>query len=66
MGLKKIFIPSTGGDLVFNLNSLSPYAKSSIIYDIDHDEQIIIMPQPLNPLTENFGYDEMHLSMGLK
>jgi len=62
MELKKIFIPSAGVDLVFNLNSLSPYAKSSIIYDIDHDEQTIIVAQPLNPLTKNLEYDEMHLT----
>ncbi|MCK5098616.1 MAG: hypothetical protein KAR45_10970 [Desulfobacteraceae bacterium] len=62
MELKKIFIPSVGVDLVFNLNSLTPYAKSSIIYDINHDNQTVIIAQPLNPVTKNAIYDEMHLT----
>ncbi|MCK5312269.1 MAG: hypothetical protein KAJ62_09170 [Desulfobacteraceae bacterium] len=62
MELKKIFTPSTGVDLVFNLNSLTPYAKSSIIYDINHEEQTVIIAQPLNPVTKNTKYKEMHLT----
>ncbi|MCK5541046.1 MAG: hypothetical protein KAI40_00015 [Desulfobacterales bacterium] len=62
MELKKIFIPSMGVDLVFNINSLVPYAKSSIIYDINCDDQTIIVAQPLNPITKNANYTEMHLT----
>jgi hypothetical protein len=62
MELKKIFIPSMGVDLVFNLNSLSPYAKSSIIYDINYEDQTVIIAQPLSPVTRNTNYTEMHLT----
>ncbi len=62
MELKKIFIPSVGVDLVFNLNSLTPYAKSSIIYDINYDDQTIIIAQPLKPITKNASFTEMHLT----
>ena len=62
MELKKIFLPSVGVDLVFNLNSLTPYAKSSIIYDINHDDQTVIIAQPLNPVTKNASYNELHLT----
>ncbi len=62
MELKKIFCPSVGVDLVFNLNSLTPYAKSSIIYDINYDDQTVIIAQPSNPVTKNTSYKEMHLT----
>ncbi len=62
MDFKKIFTPSVGVDLVFNLNSLTPYAKSSIIYDINHDDQTIIIAQPLKPITKNTTFTEMHLT----
>jgi hypothetical protein len=62
MELKKIFIPSTGVNLVFNLTSLAPYAKSSIIYDINYNDQTVIIAQPLNPVTKNNDYNEMHIT----
>jgi len=62
MDLSKIFIPSVGVDLVFNLNSLTPFAKSSIIYDIDYTNLLAIIAQPLNPVTSNAKYSEMHLT----
>ena len=51
-----------GVDLVFNINSLTPYAKSSIIYDINYDDQTIIVAQPLNPVTKNANFTEMHIT----
>ncbi len=66
MELKKIFIPSMGVDLVFNLNSLTPYARSSIIYDINYNDNTVIIAQPLNPVTLNADYDEMHLTVVIK
>ncbi len=66
MEFKKIFSPSLRVDLVFNLNSLTPYAKSSIIYDINHHDHTIIIAQPLNPVTKNTKYDEMHLTAVIK
>ncbi len=62
MELEKIFSPPTGVDLVFNLTSLVPYAKSSIIYDVNYDEQTIIIAQPLSPIKKKIDYDELHLT----
>ncbi len=62
MDLSKIFLPSTGVDLVIDLNSLNPQTKSSIIYDIDYDDNSVIIAQPLNPVTKNIKYKEMHLT----
>ncbi len=62
LSLEKIFIPSAGVNIVFNLNSLTPHSRSSIIYDIDHEKQTIIIAQPLYPITPHTAYDEMHLT----
>lgn len=60
--LRTIFLPSVGVDIVFNINSLAPYSRSSIIYDTDHINQTIIIAQPLTPLSKNTQFKEFHLS----
>ncbi|MCP4553275.1 MAG: PilZ domain-containing protein [Bacteroidetes bacterium] len=64
MSLKvdSIFMPSVGVDLVFNINSLNPISRSSIIYDTDHKNQTITIAQPLIPITASTTYDELHLT----
>lgn len=58
----KIFLPSVGVDIVFNMNSLTPYSRSSIIYDVDFNKKEIIIAQPLSPFSNNTVFKELHLT----
>jgi len=60
--LDKIFLPSVGVDIVFNMNSLVPYSRSSIIYDVDFKKKEIIIAQPLSPFSKNTVFKELHLT----
>lgn len=64
--IEKHFSPSTGVELVFNLNSISPYSKTSIIYDTDVDNRRILIAQPQRPLTRNMEYEDLHITTVLK
>lgn len=61
--IEKIFLPSSGVDIVFDLNSLTPFCRTSIIYDIDLKKQTIIVAQPLIPLTKSTQFSELHLTI---
>ncbi|MBF0258079.1 MAG: PilZ domain-containing protein [Desulfamplus sp.] len=63
---EEIFEPSTGVEIVMNLNSLHPLAASSIIYDTAHPKKNIIVAQPLHHITPSTSFDEMHLTTLLK
>lgn len=60
--VKKIFFPSVGVNLVFNINTDFPISKSSIIYDADFKEQTITIAQPIVPVTQNTPFEELHLT----
>ena len=60
--IDKIFLPSAGVDMVFNMNSLAPYSRSSIIYDIDLKNCEIIIAQPLTPFSKSTRFNELHLT----
>lgn len=60
--VEKIFTPSCGIDLVVNLNSLTPYSRPSIIYDVDHDRSVIIAAQPHIRFTEKTDFNELHIT----
>lgn len=60
--VKKIFFPSVGVDLVFNINTDSPISKSSIIYDADFKKQTITIAQPIVPVTRNTPFEQLHLT----
>ncbi len=60
--MDKIFLPSTGVDLVFNTNSLAPYSRASIIHDISLKNNEIIIAQPLTPFSKNTQFKELHLT----
>lgn len=55
-------MPSVGVDLVFNINSVAPYSRSSIVYDINPGEKTVTIAQPNTPLTPSTVYDELHIS----
>ncbi|MFA5905632.1 MAG: PilZ domain-containing protein [Desulfobacula sp.] len=44
------------------MNSLSPYSRSSIIYDIDLKKQTIIIAQPIIAFSKNTYFRELHLT----
>ena len=60
--IEKIFAPSVGVEIVFNLSSLSPSSMPSIIYDIDHARQRIVVAQSLIPIKPNTVPKEVHLT----
>lgn len=64
--IEEIFAPSTGVEIVLNLNSLNPSAASSIIYDVNHLKQTIIVAQPLHQITPSTSFEEIHLTTLLK
>ncbi len=59
---EKIFLPSIGVDMVFNMNDLAPYARSSIIYDTDHKSQTIVIAQPHTPFSKNTRFKDLHIT----
>jgi len=60
--INNIFLPSVGVDMVFNMNSLAPYSRSSIIYDVDYKNKTITIAQPLTPFSKNTAFKELHLT----
>lgn len=60
--LEKIFIPSLGVDLVFNTESLAPYSRSSIIYDISPAANTVTIAQPQTPFTQNTTFRDLYLT----
>ncbi len=60
--IKQIFIPSVGIDIVFNMDSLTPYSRSSIIYDVNYNDKTIIIAQPLTPFSKNTTFKQLHLT----
>ncbi|MFO7750430.1 MAG: PilZ domain-containing protein [Desulfobacteraceae bacterium] len=67
LDISRIFCPSRGVELAFDLNSLYPTAKSSIIHDTDHDNRRIVVAQPMAPVTPGATAEkEMHITTLLK
>ena len=60
--VESIFQPSMGVDLVFDMDSLNPVSRSSIIYDTDHANQTITIAQPIVAVTGETSYDQLHLT----
>ena len=49
-------------DLVFNMNSLAPYSRSSILYDVDFENESITIAQPRTALSQKTTFRELHLT----
>ncbi len=62
LNVENIFQPSVGVDLVFDMNSLTPYSRSSIIYDTDYRSRTVTIAQPLRVITRNTVFKELHLT----
>ncbi|SDT84534.1 PilZ domain-containing protein [Desulfobacula phenolica] len=60
--ISKIMLPSVGVDMVFNINSLAPYCRPSIIYDINVANTSIIIAQPHIPFLKDTNFKELHLT----
>ncbi|WP_218576721.1 PilZ domain-containing protein [Desulfobacter latus] len=60
--VKKIFFPSVGVSIVFNINSDFPVSKSSIIYDADFKKQTITIAQPIPPISLATSFEQLHLT----
>ena len=60
--IDKIFLPSVGVDLVFDMDSLTPVSRSSIIYDTHYEDQTITIAQPLVPITADTQFEQLHLT----
>ncbi|MBU2429882.1 MAG: hypothetical protein KKH99_04235 [Proteobacteria bacterium] len=64
--LEKIFVPSLGVDMVFDMDSLAPYSRSSIIYDIDTDTSTVTIAQPHIPFSKNTKFKDLYLTTIIK
>ncbi|MCP4116839.1 MAG: hypothetical protein GY737_15775 [Desulfobacteraceae bacterium] len=64
--IEKIFNPSVGVEIVFNLSSLSPSSMPSIIYDVDHARKRIVIAQSLIPIKPSAVPKEVHLTTLVK
>lgn len=64
--IDKVFAPSAGVDIVFNLNSLTPSSRASIIYDVDHGAKSIIVAQPLIQIRPDLAPKEFHITTLIK
>ncbi len=60
--IESILTPSVGVDLVFNLNSINPISRPSIIHDTDFKKKTITIAQPLIAITSATTYDTLHLA----
>lgn len=60
--VEDIFLPSVGADLVFDMNSLNPVSRSSIIYDTDFQHQTITLAQPIVPVSSTTKFEQLHLT----
>lgn len=49
-------------ELIFNINSLEPYSRSSIIYDVDFKNETITIAQPLTAFSKKTVFKELHLT----
>ncbi len=59
---KTIFVPSTGVDLVFNLNSPAPGSRQSIIFDADYKIHTVTIAQPFVPVSSTTRFDTLHVT----
>lgn len=60
--INTIFLPSVGVDLVFNINTDFPISKSSIIYDANYKKRLLVLAQPVVPITADTAYEQLHLT----
>lgn len=55
-----ILKPGIGVDLIFNLSSMSPIVKPSIVFE--QNNQQVIVAQPKIKITPDYRFDTMHIS----
>ena len=58
--------PGSGVDLVFELDSLDPKIKPSIIFEVDEKLKQVIVSQPTLKISPGFAYNKMHISSLVK
>jgi c-di-GMP-binding flagellar brake protein YcgR len=57
-----IFIPGQNIDIVFNINSLSPVSRHSMIFDSDPGKKELIISQTKPFISHAFSYETMHIT----
>ncbi len=60
--INQIFLPSIGVDMVFDIDSLTPYSRSSIIYDIDFKRRKIIIAQTTPPFSKHTSFRQLDIT----
>jgi hypothetical protein len=60
--IDQIFLPSTGVDMVFDIDSLTPHSRSSIIYDIDFKHKKIIIAQTTPPFSKHTDFKQLDIT----
>lgn len=59
---QKIFHPGAGIDIVFNLNSLAPLVRSSMIYDATPATRELIVAQTTPRILPHTPFEELHIT----
>lgn len=60
--LENVFSPGTNVEVVFNLNSLSPVTRPSLIFDTRSKKKEFIVAQTTPKILPNFQFEEMHIT----
>lgn len=58
--ISSILKPGIGVDLIFNLSSMSPLVKPSIIFEQDNNK--IVVAQPQRKISSEYKFETMHIS----
>ncbi len=64
--IRNPFTPGTGIDMVFNLDSLTPTIRSSIIFENDEQENRLIIAQPTPVILPSFRFGKLHITTLVK
>lgn len=60
--VSKIFTPGRGVEIAFNINSLTPTIRSSIIFECDHSGHTMVIAQSTPPMVAGRDLSEMSLT----
>lgn len=59
---ENIFLPGTPVEMVFNIDSLMPVSKNSIIFDADFKTKELIISQTTPRTSKAFSYETLHIT----
>ena len=64
--IETIFFPGVGIEIIFNINSSSPQISPSIIFDCDHENNLITISQTTPPIHPKKKFKTMDITTLVK